>query len=73
MIKLEGIRLAPGGGEAELRAKAARLLRLRPGDIRELQILRRSVDAREAAAVMYTVRVTVDNEAAVLQIGRAHV
>lgn len=67
MIKLEGIRLAPGGGEAELRAKAARLLRLRPGDIRELQILRRSVDAREAAAVMYTVRVTVDNEAAVLR------
>ena len=30
MIKLEGVRLPPGAGEAELRAQAARLLRLRP-------------------------------------------
>lgn len=67
MIKLEGLRLPPGGGRADLRVQAARLLRLRPEDIRDLRVLRRSVDAREDVAVIYTVCVAVDNEAAVLR------
>ncbi len=67
MIKLEGLRLPPGGGGADLRVQAARLLRLRPEDIRDLRVLRRSVDAREDVAVIYTVCVAVDNEAAVLR------
>lgn len=67
MIKLEGVRLPPGGGEAELRAQAARLLRLRPADIRELRVLRRSVDAREDVAVVYTLAAAADDEAAVLR------
>nr|WP_325230673.1 FAD-dependent monooxygenase [uncultured Oscillibacter sp.] len=67
MIKLEGLRLPPGSGEADLRAQAAKLLRLAPSDIRDLQILRRSIDAREGAAVIYTVCATVDSEFAVLR------
>lgn len=67
MIKLEGLRLPPGSGEADLCAQAARLLRLAPSDIRDLQILRRSIDAREGVAVIYTVCATVDSESAVLR------
>ena len=67
MIKLEGIRLPPGGGEADLRAQAARLLRLSPAELRDFRILRRSVDAREDVALTYTLAVGVENEAAVLR------
>ena len=67
MLKLEGVRLPPGGGEAELRARAAKLLRLRPADLRELRVLRRSVDAREDVALTYTLAVDLENEAAVLR------
>ena len=67
MIKLEGVRLPPGGGEEDLRAQAARLLRLRPADLRDLQVLRRSVDAREDVALTYTLAVSVESEAAVLR------
>ena len=67
MIKLEGVRLPPGGGEAELRAQAARMLRLSPEAIRTLQILRRSVDAREDVTFAYTLAVSVENEPAVLR------
>lgn len=67
MIKIENLRLPPGCGETELRAQAAKLLRLCPEDIRSLQLLRRSVDAREDVAMVYTAAVTADNEAAVLR------
>ncbi len=67
MIRLEGVRLSPGGGEEELRAQAAKLLRLRPAEFRDLQILRRSVDAREDVTLTYTLAVSVENEAAVLR------
>ena len=67
MIKLEGVRLPPGGGQAELRAQAARLLRVPPEAIRDLRILRRSVDAREDVVLTYTLAAAVENEAAVLR------
>ena len=67
MIKLEGVRVPPGGGEADLRAQAAKLLRLRPADLRDLQVLRRSVDAREGVTLTYTLAVSAEDEAAVLR------
>ena len=67
MLKLEGVRLAPGGGEADLFAQAAKLLRLRPKEIRSLQILRRSVDAREDVTLACTLAVSVADESAVLR------
>lgn len=67
MLKLEGVRLPPGGGEADLRAQAAKLLRLQETDLRSLRVLRRSVDAREDVTLAYTLAVEVDNESAVLR------
>ena len=67
MIKIEELRVPPGGGEADLRARAAKLLRLSPADLRDLQVLRRSVDAREDVTLTYTLAVRVENEAAVLR------
>lgn len=67
MIKLEGVRLPPGGGEAELRAQAAKLLRLHPADLRDLRVLRRSVDAREDVVLTYTLTVDLEDEVAVLR------
>ena len=67
MLKLEGVRLAPGGGAKELAAQAAKLLRVRRTDLRSLELLRRSVDAREDVVLTYTLAVSVENEAAVLR------
>lgn len=67
MLKLEGVRVSPGGGEADLRAQAARLLRVREEDLRSLRVLRRSIDAREDVAVIYTLAASVDKEASVLR------
>lgn len=67
MIKIEGIRLPPGGDENALRAQAAKLLRLRSADLRDLQVLRRSVDAREDVALIYTLAAGLENESAVLR------
>lgn len=54
MVKIEGLKLAPGQEEALLRGKAARLLRVPEGDILSLQVLRRSVDAREELRLVYS-------------------
>ena len=67
MLKLEGLRLPPGGDEAELAALAAKLLRVPAQELRSLRILRRSVDAREDVALTYTLAVSLDHEAAVLR------
>ncbi len=67
MLKLEGLRLPPGHRPADLASQAARLLRIREADLRSLQILRRSIDAREGVALAYTLAVSVDNEPAVLR------
>ena len=52
---------------AELAAEAARLLRVREKDILSLRLLRRSVDAREEVRLVYTVEVSLKEEAAVLR------
>ncbi len=57
MVKIEGLKLAPGQEEALLREKAARLLRVPEGDVLSLQVLRRSVDAREELRLVYTAAV----------------
>ena len=62
MVKIEGLKLAPGQEEALLREKAARLLRVPEGDILSLQVLRRSVDAREELRLVYTAAVELRQE-----------
>ncbi len=67
MICLRGIRLKPGEKETRLRAKAAKALSLRPDQLGELKILKKSLDARKKSDVhwQYTLALTVPDEASV--------
>lgn len=67
MIRLSELNLLPG--ERDLRRRAAKLLHLHEGDILDLKIVRRAVDARKKPQVrlVYTVDVAVKgNEEAIL-------
>ena len=59
LLKIENIKLAPGGDAADLAAEAARILKVKEKDITTLKILRRSIDAREGVSMVYTVEVKV--------------
>ena len=59
MLKLEHIKRPPGHRPEALRTEAARLLRIPPEDLLSLEILRRSVDAREGASLVYAAAVSV--------------
>ena len=54
MLKIENIKLAPGGGMAALTAETARILKVREKDLQSVRLLRRSVDAREDVKLVYT-------------------
>lgn len=69
MVRIEGLKLAPGQDEQLLRGKAARLLRVPEGDILSLQVLRRAIDAREELHFVYTAAVTLRQEKAALAAG----
>lgn len=62
MLRLDQLRLYPGESEERLYSKAARLLRIDPGEILSLTVLRRAVDAREQVQLVYTVAVTLRDE-----------
>ena len=55
MLKIENLRLSPGAGLESLTRAAAKALRVPPEAVQRLEILRRSIDAREGVAVIYTV------------------
>ena len=59
MVRIEGLKLAPGQDE--------RLLRVPEGDILSLQVLRRAIDAREELHFVYTAAVTLRQEKAALR------
>ncbi len=52
---------------AALTAETARILKVREKDFLSLRLLRRSVDAREGVSLVYTVEVSLKEEAAVLK------
>ena len=54
MLKVENIKLKPGHSMTELTAEVCRRLKVREKDLRSLRILRRSIDAREDVAIVYT-------------------
>ena len=68
MIRIQNIPLPIGGGEEQLRKRAARLLGLNPGQLRSLTLARQSIDARKNPTyTMYVpVHVEVDNEARIM-------
>ena len=67
MLKVESIKLAPGSDMGALTTETARVLKIREKDIQHLQILRRSIDARDDVSIVYTVAVSVKDEAFVLK------
>lgn len=67
MLKLEGLKLTPEEKEAALHRKAARLLRIPEEDVLSVQVLRRSIDAREELHLVYTVAAEVRQEKQVLR------
>lgn len=69
MILIRNIRLLPGEKETKLKRTAARRLGIRDEDVRELRILKKSLDARKKGDIhwLYTVCVQTDKEEAVLK------
>lgn len=63
MLKIDQLKLSPGQSEDKLRQKVAKVLHVDSREITSMQILRRSVDAREQLLLVYTVAVTLKNEA----------
>lgn len=59
MKTVANLTLAPGKSERELYTLAAKKLGVRPGEIEELQIKRRSLDARRKGAIKYVYTVDV--------------
>lgn len=59
MLRVDGLTLLPGQDTALLRQKAARLLGVRTGDVEEMCILRRSIDARRDVKYVYSVAVSL--------------
>ena len=60
MIQIQQIKVRPGADlHRELRRRAARMLGLKEGEIRELQLLRRSLDARKKPELFYSCGVEV--------------
>ena len=69
MLKLNQVRIRPGHSEAELRKKAADMLRISVQDIIGMKILRQSVDARKKPEIFfsYTLELDVKQEDKVLK------
>ncbi len=69
MLKIEGLKLAPGESEALLYKRAAAALRIKT-PLHTLHILRRSIDARDGVTFIYTVSAALENEERVLRRAR---
>ena len=67
MLRIENLKLSPGGGPSALRNAVFHILRIPEKDLLALHILRRSIDAREGVRMVYTVEVEAADEAAVLR------
>ena len=67
MLRIENLKLSPGGGSSALRNAVLHILRIPEKDLLALHILRRSIDAREGVRMVYTVEVEAADEAAVLR------
>ncbi|MCD8068002.1 MAG: FAD-dependent oxidoreductase [Lachnospiraceae bacterium] len=72
MLRLTQVKLPLTYSEEDLISKCAGLLRIQPGKIKKMELVRRSVDARKKPCIVYscTVDVTVDGERSVLKNSR---
>jgi len=67
MLQIERVKLSIEEDEGHLRRKAALILRIPESEITALRIHRKSLDARDGIRFIYTLRVQVKNEKAVLR------
>ena len=63
MLRINEIKLPLDYTEEDLRQKAARIIKVRPSDIKSLKVFRRSVDSRKKQDVHFVFTVDVDVEA----------
>ncbi len=66
-LLLSGIGLTPDQDRGDLKKIVAALLKVSPRDIRSLRIVRRSVDARHDARIVYQIEIAVSDEAALFR------
>ena len=62
MLRVDNLKLTPDENESLLPQRATAVLHVRPEDITDWQILRKSVDARESPVLVYSIAVAVKNE-----------
>lgn len=69
MIRVRDLPLPLNADMEQLKKRAARVLNIRPGEIRQMSVARQSIDARNKNDVhyVYTVDLTVDREEAVIK------
>ncbi len=67
MLRIDNIKTQPGVTVDALRRKAAALLRVSEDELTEFRALRRSVDARDGVQLVWSLAVSLRNEAAVLK------
>ena len=77
MIRISNLRISCFHSEEDLRKKAARALRLLPRDIRRMEIVRRSLDARKKGNLLYLYTLDVEiagrEEAVLKKCGDIHI
>ena len=67
MLRIDNLTLPIGSDEEALRAACARALRVNAAEISSVQLLRRSIDARDGVKLVCSAAAEVKNEAAVLK------
>ncbi len=67
LLKIDNLKIRPGGGMKALTSEAARVLKIREKDFTSLRVVRRSIDARDGVFMVYTVEATVKDEPLVLK------
>ena len=67
MLQIERIKLGLDEDESLLRRKAAAALRVPEENVLQCRVFRRAIDAREGVRFIYTLRITVKNEKAILR------
>lgn len=69
MLRVNQLNLAPGHGEEKIKEKLLQTFRLKPGELLEFHIFKRSIDARKKPQIFYsyTIDFCVKNEKKLLQ------
>ena len=67
LLRVDNVKTEPGASEDALRRRVAAALRVNAGEFADFRILRRSVDARDGVCFVWSVAVSLKNEAAALK------